>query len=146
MYRKVRRVETCDIVMIRRVVKVLNMEQNTEIDNIDVNGSKRFTWISFYSEMADKLRAYRSDRSKLLDIIYGLESEFVRYIKGTDGQRIEDIDPFTVYGIFNRQIKEERRIDVCRYFKEKLSVESPLPKDFDGIPLINNMNSIFFYL
>lgn len=104
-----------------------------------------FTWIPFYKEMADKLLAYKDNRSALVGIVYGIDSSLVGYIKAKDGGNVTDIDPFTVFGIFNRGLKDNNRIKSCQYFKEKLGIEASIPTDFDGIPVLNNMKAVFFW-
>lgn len=107
---------------------------------------KRLTWIPFYTEMADKLLQFKDNRKPLLDIVYALDKTFVGYIKSdVDGGQVSDIDPFTVFGIFNRGITNDNRIKLCQYFKDKLNIEAPLPFDFDGVPVVNNMKGTFYY-
>ena len=83
---------------------------------MDIN--QNFTWIPFYEEMARKLLDYRNNRKALVDIVYGLGDKMVGYIKATkQGGRVDDIDPFSVYGIFNRgKLKNEKRLDIAKYF------------------------------
>lgn len=106
---------------------------------------KNLTWIPFYQEMADRLLAYKDNRGALVDLVYGLDSSFVGYIKTQDGGKVSDIDPFTVFGIFNRGINDDSRIKLCQYFKDKLGIEANVPIDFDGIPVLNNMKAVFFW-
>ncbi|MDD5838688.1 MAG: AAA family ATPase [Bacteroidales bacterium] len=106
--------------------------------------NRRLTWIPYYIEMADKLSQYKDNRKPLLDIVYALDKKSVGYIKAEDGGHVSDIDPFTVYGIFNRGITNDNRIKLCHYFKEKLHIQAPVPSDFDGIPVVNNMMATFY--
>lgn len=103
-----------------------------------------FTWIPFYKEMADKLLAYKDNRCALVDLVYGVDKKNVGYIKTKEGGQVTDIDPFTVFGIFNRGINVDSRIALCQYFKEKLGIEVKVPTDFDGVPVLNNMMAVFF--
>ena len=57
---------------------------------------------------------------------------------------LEDIDPFTVFGLFNRGIKHENRINSAKLFKNILDIKVDIPKDFEGIPVLNNQKSHFF--
>ncbi|MGA9472803.1 MAG: hypothetical protein WBV36_10085 [Terriglobales bacterium] len=54
-----------------------------------------------------------------------------------------EIDPFTFFGVFNRGIRPERRIEIFRAIKERFGVHAQLPSDFDGIPILNNLRSWF---
>ena len=57
---------------------------------------------------------------------------------------LEDIDPFTVFGLFNRGIKHENRINSAKLFKNILDIKVDIPKDFEGIPVLNNQKYHFF--
>ena len=104
-----------------------------------------FDWIPFYSELAEKLVQYRFNRAPLLSWIYDkLDSSYTSYLHDSDGEHLVDIDPFTVMGIFNRLIKSTSRIEICKAFKGFLKIETNVPTDFSGIPVLNNMKSQFF--
>lgn len=105
----------------------------------------QYTWIPFYKEMAQKLMAYKDNRQALLDYIYGEIPEGYRnYFYDKDGDPNTDVDPYTVLAMFNRNITNKQRIDICALFKEKFTIGAPLPKDFKGIPIWNNMHSQLF--
>lgn len=107
----------------------------------------KFTWIRYYKEFAEKLLRFRNDRKPLLKLIYdNKDTLFVNYLhdeKGSD-DLLTDIDPFTTFGLFNRNIKLQNRFISTKIFKELLDIESEIPKDFDGIPVLNNQKSHFF--
>ena len=106
---------------------------------------EQFTWIPFYKELAQKLLAYKDNRQELLDFIYGEIPEGYRnYFHDKDGDPNTDVDPYTVFAIFNRKITSKQRIEICSLFKKRFAVEAPLPKDFKGIPIWNNMHSQLF--
>ena len=104
-----------------------------------------YTWIPFYKELAQKLLQFRNDRQSLIDWIYSnIKGEYIKHLKDDpDGRRVADIDPFTVYAIFNRGIAHDKRIEICQTFKDYLNVSAPVPKDFDGIPVMNTQQSNF---
>ena len=113
--------------------------------NIKMKKKEQYTWIPFYKELADKLLAFKDDRQALLDFIYGEIPEGYRsYFHDKDGEPNTDVDPYTVFAMFNRKISEKQRIEICGHFKERFAVAAPLPKDFDGIPIWNNMHSQMF--
>lgn len=112
-------------------------------ESLGKNG--HFTWIPFYMEMAEKLLGFKEYRKQLLDIVYALDKKFVGYIKTDDGGQVSDIDPFTVFGIFNRGISYNNRFRLCHYFKDQLSMKTSVPADFDGVPVVNNMMATFFW-
>ena len=106
-----------------------------------------FTWIPYYKEFAQRLTQFQKDRKRLLNLIYNNRDELLaKYIhdQGGEGDLLEDIDPFTVFGLFNRGIKHENRINSAKLFKNILDIKADIPKDFEGIPVLNNQKSHFF--
>ena len=89
-----------------------------------------YSWIPFYKELSQKLLKFRNDRQPLIDWIYSnIKSEYIKHLKDDpDGRRVADIDPFTVYAIFNRGIAHDKRIEICQLFKNYLGVSAPVPK------------------
>lgn len=80
-------------------------------------------------------------------MIYNYRDELLaKYLhdQGGEGDLLEDIDPFTVFGLFNRGIKHENRINSAKLFKNILDIKVDIPKDFEGIPVLNNQKSHFF--
>lgn len=104
-----------------------------------------YTWIPFYKELAQKLLQFKDNRKPLIDWIYSnINSEYIKHLKDApDGRRVADIDPFTVYAIFNRGITDDKRIEICTQFKSFLNLSSPVPQDFDAIPIMNAKQSNF---
>jgi len=110
---------------------------------------ERFSWIPFYSELAKALLAYKDDRKPLVDFVYSElsqvgERSLVDYIHMEDGSKVKDIDPFSVFAIFNRSLKLENRIGFLQKFKERFGLQSAIPRDFDGIPTVNSQRAFFF--
>lgn len=106
-----------------------------------------FTWIPYYKEFAQRLTQFQKDRKRLLNLIYNNRDELLaKYLhdQGGEGDLLEDIDPFTVFGLFNRGIKHENRINLAKLFKNILDIKADIPKDFEGIPVLNNQKSHFF--
>ena len=106
-----------------------------------------FTWIPYYKEFAQRLTQFQKDRKRLLNLIYDNRDELLaKYLhdQGGEGDLLEDIDPFTVFGLFNRGIKHENRINSAKLFKNILDIKADIPKDFEGIPVLNNQKSHFF--
>lgn len=103
-----------------------------------------YTWIPFYKELAQKLFRFSRNRTALVNWIYDNLQGYINHLKDApDGRRVPDIDPFTVFAIFNRGITDERRIDICKKFKSFLNITASVPQDFDGIPVMNAKQSNF---
>ena len=56
----------------------------------------------------------------------------------------EDIDPFTIFGLFNKGITNDNRISILGGIAKEFSISSEVPHDFDGIPVLNNMMATFY--
>ena len=114
--------------------------------------SEKFTWIPFYEEMAQKLVGYKDqvdengNHSTLVEKIKSLNSEWIDFLraKAVNGD-FADIDPFTVFAIFNRSSGMERRCAILSSLKEQFDMSAEIPQDFDGIPLANAQKSCFYY-
>lgn len=102
----------------------------------------RFSWIPFYTELAEKILTYKDKRKELTDIVYelGISAD---YLHDNKMQKFKDLHPFAIFGVFNRRLTEKNRKKICQYFKGKFSLSSDIPSDFDGIPILNNMNSFW---
>ncbi len=110
---------------------------------------KDFKWIPFYMELAKALLSYKDDRKPLVDWIYSDLSQvgtksMVEYLHMEDKSPISDIDPFSVFAIFNRGLKLENKIAFLEKFKEKFSLENEVPTDFSGIPTLDSRRAFFF--
>ena len=103
-----------------------------------------FTWVPYYKELAQKLVQYRDKREELLDIIRGIDREYIDFLqKDGDGTKITDIHPFAIYSIFSRLFLVPKKQKILEYLKNKLNLTSPIPTDFDGIPSVNPQNSFW---
>lgn len=105
----------------------------------------RFTWIPFYEELADKLLEYRNRRKELVEKVYSLDRRFVNFLHDKQNQDYTNIDPFSIFSIFNRGIKDENRKLIAKDLKDKFSIKSDIPDDFTGIPRMDNNKSTFFW-
>ncbi|QSX05598.1 AAA family ATPase [Sedimentibacter sp. zth1] len=110
------------------------------MDNNDL-----FQWTKFYMEFAGKLLLYKNDRQSLLNLLKNVFDEVgIKFPYTENGEIIYDICPFTVFGAFNRGIKDENRIAIITALKNRLEMSSMVPSSFEGIPVLNNMKTWFF--
>ena len=111
---------------------------------------QRFKWTQFYEEFADKLLTYKNDRASLMAAIHKLPSKIesisVLQDQPEEGTKapLDDICPFTVFGLFNRGLTDANRIAIATALAEFLKIETPVPNSFEGIPVVNNQRSWFF--
>lgn len=114
--------------------------------------SSKFTWVPLYKELAEALLRFKDDRTELVKWIYENLGKVTRsdgrslvaYLHEEDGSKIKDIDPFSVFAIFNRSITWENRTDILGRFKSFLGLKAAIPTDFDGIPIVDSRRAFFF--
>ena len=117
----------------------------------DPKEHKRFRWARFYQAIADGLLSHAADRTQLVSFLQQLQPsvEGLGLLSGDqfgDGSKgfIQDIDPFTLFGLFNRGIKDSNRQAIASALAQFLGLEEAVPESFEGIPVLNNQQSWFF--
>ena len=110
----------------------------------------QFDWIPFYEEFADKLLAYKDNRQELIEKIKQVYENTGIKLPTIDRDKegnniLVDIDPFTVFGLFNKQLTEKNRIKLISEFKGLFDIKAAVPMAFDGIPVLSPLKSTFFY-
>lgn len=116
-------------------------------DNV---ADKKFQWIPFYEEIANKLLSFQNNRAALIDGIKNIAGRVEaigtleeRFSDGTTGI-LKDICPFTTIGLFNRGITDDNRKIIATELAILLDVKVAVPESFEGIPTLNNLMSRFF--
>jgi 5-methylcytosine-specific restriction protein B len=80
--------------------------------------SKNFTWVPLYQELAQKLISWQGRQIELITFLEELRAEghVITPLndRGHDGRRflLQEIDPFTFFGVFNRGIRHEQRMAI----------------------------------
>lgn len=96
-------------------------------------------------ELADKLLAFKDDRQALIATLQHVYAELGMDLPTLDSGGIpKDIDPFTVYGLFNRGLTDKKRRAVALGIGGALGVEAPLHDDFVGVPTLINFNATLY--
>lgn len=107
----------------------------------------QFQWVDFYKEFAGGLLACKNNRKDLIEklkAIYGDTGINMTTLE-RDNQLV-DMDPFTVFGLFNKSsMREANRIKIITAVRELFDVETAVPTSFDSIPVPNNQNATFYY-
>ena len=105
-----------------------------------------FAWTEFYSEFASLVLDFENDREKLIEKIKQVYTNAkIKLPTLEKGNNIVDIDPFTIFGLFNKGITIENRIAILTQIKDLFDVSAEVPSDFDGIPVLNNMSATFYH-
>lgn len=109
-----------------------------------------YVWTKFYEEFANKLLVYENKRKELVHFLhsmydaFGMNNPLLDIL--ADGTRapLQDVCPFTVFGLFNKGMTDENRRKIAAEIAEFLQVEAQVPTSFQAIPILNNMTAWFF--
>ena len=104
-----------------------------------------YSWKPIYREIVERLASYRGRSPELVSLVDEMRSERLKVIPTRDlvlapGELI-DIDPFSFLSCFNRSISVASRQQIIAWLKRRWALESAVPEDFDGIPLMNAQRS-----
>ena len=109
-----------------------------------------FTWTPIYKELAKALLAFRSRQPDLVHMLEAIKKTDIPIIRLIDAPKpavapvLTTIDPFTFFACFNRGLTDQNRITILNTLKKNLRLQSPVPSDFSGIPIVDNQRSWFF--
>jgi 5-methylcytosine-specific restriction enzyme B len=119
------------------------------VKNKSSYSTHQFTWISFYQELAQELVRWEYKQSELIAFLETLRKDghVITPLSDKDknGSRflLKEIDPFTFFGVFNRGIGFEQRVNILAKVKQLFKLKSDVPEDFNGVPVLNNLKSWF---
>lgn len=111
-----------------------------------MNEQNQFDWVDFYKEFASKLLDYKDRRDELVEKVKAIYT-----MTGMNMPTLEkdnnliDIDPFTVFGLFNKKLKDDNRIKILTAIAELFDVKTAVPTSFDSLPVLNPQNATFYY-
>lgn len=104
-----------------------------------------FIWSEIYEEFATKLLEYKNDRKNLISKLQNVYEEIgMKLPKMESNGEILDIDPFTIFGLFNKGITDDNRKRILGEIAKQFNLKNKVPFSFEGIPLVNNLRSTFF--
>lgn len=103
-------------------------------------------WIDTYTNFAKKLLNFKNNRNELIKIIKEVYEEIHISLPTLErDNNIIDIDPFTVFGLFNKSsLKENNRVNILLTLSKKIGVNIDAIS-FEGVPTVNNQNATFYY-
>lgn len=111
-----------------------------------IDSMNNFTWVDFYSELADKLLTYKNDRKTMIDKIIAVYDEIDIKLPKLESEGLPtDMDPFTVFGLFNKGITEKNRIAIAKAIAKTFDVKAEVPTEYPGVPVVNNLKATFYY-
>lgn len=104
-----------------------------------------YQWVNFYTQFATILLKYKNDRTTLIEKIKEIyKSINLKLPKLETNNEINDIDPFTVFALFNKGITNDNRIKILTAIAKIFDVKMKIPVAFDGIPVVNNLKATFY--
>ena len=104
-----------------------------------------FNWGDIYEEFATRLLKYKNNRKGLISKIQNVYEEIdMKSPKMESNGKILDIDPFTIFGLFNKGITDDNRKRILGEIAKQFNLKNKVPSSFDGIPLVNNLSAAFF--
>ena len=109
--------------------------------------NNKYDWVEFYKELSGKLLAYKSNRQELVSKVNHIfQDASINMPTLERGNQLVDIDPFTVFGLFNKSsMTEANRVKIITAIKRLFDVAAPVPSSFASIPVLNNQNATFYY-
>lgn len=103
---------------------------------------ERFKWSHFYEAVADKLIEFKYRRSELVKFMLDVAEKYdLSYLRG---KKLDDMCPFTFFGLFNRGMTDQSRKLLAKEIADFLSISEAIPDSFEGVPVLNNQKSWFF--
>ena len=107
----------------------------------------QFDWVDFYKEFAFKLVSYKEKRAELIQKVKAIYQMTGISMPTLDkDNNIMDIDPFTIFGLFNKGLKNENRIKILTAIAELFELSHDVPTSFDSIPVLNKQNATFYLI
>lgn len=140
-----------------------NIEHDIYIKSIDLyikfikinkktNNVSKYTWSPIFKKIAKKLLEYKNKREELVDLMYEIliengqlnDEESGYNLDSYKGKRCryDDFDPFS---FMNRMAMStfEKRTNFIRLFIKKTGIKCDVPKDYYGLPSVNNQFTCF---
>lgn len=111
-----------------------------------MNEKNEFEWIAFYQEFASKLLNYKAHRTELVEKVKAIYANTGMNMPTLErNNNLIDIDPFTVFGLFNKKLTDNNRMKILTAIAELFDVKAPVPTSFDSLPVLNPQNATFYY-
>ena len=105
-----------------------------------------FEWVDFYKEFAQKLLEYKNNRKEIIEKIIDVYANADINLPTLERGNIVDIDPFTVFGLFNKnKLKASNRIKIISGLANAFGVTTAIPANFASVPTLNNQNATFYF-
>ena len=106
----------------------------------------KLEWTVFYEAFATKLLEYKDKRKELVNKLQNVFNKInMPFPKLEEDGIVEEVDPFTVFGMFNKGITNNNRIKILTGIAQEFDIPIDVPSSFDGIPVLLPMKSSFVH-
>ena len=135
---------------LKSIMTIFNLNDSAKNNILYSMNQSEIKWTDFYMEFAGKLLEYKDNRIELINKIQkvfdDLRMNLPTLERDDDGNDITpfDLDPFTVFALFNKQISAETRMNIINQIKKEFSLMSNVPYTFHGIAVVNNLKATFY--
>ncbi len=108
---------------------------------------EQYKWENFYQSFADILLNYRNNRGELISkLIHAFSETNIKFPKIDSVTPPVDVDPFTVFGLFNKGLTDENRRTIMKAISKEFGMDADSSVDFYGIPvLLTNMATFYVF-
>lgn len=103
------------------------------------------SWKNIYEEFGRRLLDYKNSRKELIAKIKNVYKDINIALPKLEEGELIDIDPFTIYALFNKHLKLENRIKIIKGIKIEFDLKSEIPTGFDSIPIMMNLSATFYW-
>ena len=84
-----------------------------------------YDWVPFYKGLADALLQYKNNRDALVTKVKKIyEQTNIKFPTLDKEGCFTDIDPFTFYGLFNKQLTSQNRIAIIKSIAELFDIKA----------------------
>lgn len=106
-----------------------------------------YEWVHVYTQFANKLLEFRNNRPALIEKIKNTFGRIGMKLPTLEDENLEltDICPFTVMGLFNKNLTKSNRKIILTNLLRALNIPLDSPSSFDGIPILNPKKSTFYW-
>ena len=106
----------------------------------------QYDWVDFYREFVSILLEYKNRRNELIEKVVAIfDMTGISMPTLERDNELVDIDPFTVFGLFNKKLTDENRVKILTAIAELFGVKTAVPTSFDSLPVLNPQNATFYY-
>ena len=135
---------------LKPLMTIFNINNAAKNEILTKMNHDKIEWPKFYMEFADKLLEFKNNRKELINKIQNVYSNLNMNLPSLEGDNEGnskipyDIDPFSVFALFNKQISTENRIKILTQIKNEFSINTEVPLTFHGIAVVNNLKATFY--